>query len=282
MKNETNEDDVSLALASATKKHIAPILRVNPMKVAFLGSKGATLDQGTITFVKYQDRFFGLTNSHVVGDLTRPRADAAFLLALNKHTPLPGRLIFSSNTQDIDFPFDVAVFLLDKGTIEEAGKEFIELKHQSCPVREETKYLAAGYPGAHRREVEEQSFHPIFHIVTTCVLSSDRKLVFQDEIPESELVMRFGGISGGAIFDVADDDEYSLVGLVFEGRGHDDVVEEQVSSNDIWLYGIPLSTTLMDRILAKATDNGESLDLQPLSFKVSIEIDPNTSTAPPS
>ncbi|WP_454902886.1 hypothetical protein [Variovorax gossypii] len=275
MTKEPSREELSKALTAATKRHIAPIFRVNPVKVAIHGTKGAIQDQGTITFVKYQGKCFGLTNGHVIGDVDRPRADAAFMLALDKHTPLPGRLIFSSTPRDTDFPFDLAVFLLDEESITRGGKLFVDLTNESCPILESAKYLAVGYPGVLRTENNTQSVHPIFHIVVTSVLSSDRKLVFHDEVPASAFEMRFGGISGGAIFDIRDGDNYSIAGIIFEGRGHDDEVDERGSATDIWVYGVPLDTRFIDRLLDHVSAAGGTLDLQKLSWQVNITIDDN-------
>lgn len=273
MTEEADSNELSKALTAATKRHIAPIFRVDPVKVAIYGTRGAIQDQGTITFVKYKGKCFGLTNQHVIGDVTRPRANAAFMLALKKQTPLPGRLIFWSTPKDTDFPFDLAVFLLDEESITRGGKTFVELTNESCPVLESHKYLAVGYPGALRTENSAQSVHPMFHIVITSLLSSDRKLVFHDEVPPSKFEMSFGGLSGGAIFDVEDDDTYSIAGIIFEGRGHDDEVNERGSATDIWVYGVPLDTRLIDRLLAHASAAGDSLELQRSSFHVNITLD---------
>ncbi|WP_395317248.1 hypothetical protein [Variovorax sp. UC74_104] len=280
MSEEANSNELSKMLTSSTKRHIAPIFRVDPVKASLYGTKGAVQEQGTITFVKYQGKCFGLTNQHVIGDVNRPRADAAFMLALDRHTPLPGRLIFSSTPKDTDFPFDLAVFLLDEESITRGGKVFIELTNESCPVQESSKYLAVGYPGALRTETGAQSTHPIFHIVITAMLSSDRKLVFQDEVPATDFEMSFGGISGGAIFDVGEDEKYSIVGIIFQGRGHDDEVEERGSCSDIWVYGVPIDTRLFDRLLAQVSAAGEPLELKRLSFQVDIAVGDSGSLAP--
>jgi len=183
------------------------------------------------------------------------------MLALRQHTPLPGRLIYISKPENVDFPYDVAVFLLDEQTIRTGGKEPIELTHQNCVVVENKRYLAAGYPGALRSEGSKSSKHPIYHIVTTAILASDRKLIFRDELSQSEELMRFGGISGGAIFDVGENDKYSIVGIIFEGRGQHEEVEARGSDTDIWIYGLPVCTTWFDHLLELAIASGSSLDL---------------------
>ncbi|WP_431099015.1 trypsin-like peptidase domain-containing protein [Polaromonas aquatica] len=272
MRSAEADRELSKKLTSTTKKHIAPIFQVNPVHAAFAGTGGPMLGQGTMTFISYQGRCFGITNQHVIGDFERVTADRAFVLALNKHQPLPGRLIFSSTTRNHEFPHDVAVFILDQPTLEAGGKTPVMLVHEANPVKEGERYLGVGYPGALRTEDDGESNHPIYHIVMTDVLASERQLIFNDELTASSDVMKFGGISGGAIFDVAEDDSYTLAGIIFEGRGQHDEVDSKVSATDIWVYGIPISTHWMDYVLNDASSRQVELNLKPLKFKVNIAI----------
>lgn len=260
-------------LTAATALHIAPIFRANPVSVILHGTSENMLDQGTITFVSYQGHCFGITNQHVTQDFTRVTADEAFMLALQRHVPLPGRLIFTSAESDIDFPYDVSVFILNETVIRAGGKQPVSLIHANSPVVEGDKYLALGYPGHVRGRIGDKTSHPIYHITATCRSISDRKVVLQDELPPSSSIIRFGGISGGAIVECSTDNAYSLVGIIFEGRGQHEDVEERTSATDIWVYGIPITTTWMDRILLDAESRKVSLDVCPLQLKVNVVVD---------
>jgi hypothetical protein len=196
-----------------------------------------------------------------------------FMLALQEHVPLPGRLIFTSTQHDVDFPYDLSVFVLNEGIIRAGGKHPIPLVNATSPVKVGEKYLALGYPGHIRGIVADKTSHPIYHIVATCQLISDRMLVLQDEISPSSDTIRFGGISGGAILDPLPDDTYSIVGIVFEGRGKDEDVEERSSANDMWVYGIPITTTWMDHILEDVKARNISLDVRPKQITISASID---------
>jgi hypothetical protein len=268
--HQDDSDDLSPALTGATKLHIAPIFRVNPLDAAIHGTSEDMVDQGTMTFVTYKGHCFGLTNQHVVGDFQRVPPQSAFMLALDRHRPLPGRLIFVSDASNIDFPHDIAVFILHEPTIRSGGKAPIPLVHPQNPVVEGETYLALGYPGHVRGRAGDHTVHPIYHIVTTCISASDRKLVFHDELAPSQDVMRFGGISGGAIMTSDTDDNYSLAGIVFEGRGQHEDVEQRSSDTDIWVYGVPVSATWMDQILADVEAREVPLDVEPLKIEFTV------------
>ena len=56
-------------------------------------------------------------------------------------------------------------------------------------------------------------------------------------------------MSGGAIFS-ADDYEYSLVGILYEGTGYaDDLEDEDKIQADIWIFGFPFSENVLSKIL---------------------------------
>lgn len=265
--------ELSFNLTAATKQHIAPIFRANPLDVMIHGTSEDMRDQGTMTFVTYKGHCFGITNQHVTQDFERVTANSAFMLALQKHIPMPGRLIFTSKQSDIDFPYDLSIFILNETSVRSGGKAPAPLIHEVSPVVEGNYYIALGYPGHKRGRLDDTTVHPIYHIVATCQSVSDRKLVLQDDLPSSGDVMRFGGISGGAIVAPLSDNEYSIVGIVFEGRGQHEDVEQRYSASDIWVYGIPITTVWMDRILTDVQARNISLDVRPLKINVSINID---------
>ena len=144
-------------LTAATAMHIAPIFRANPVSVILHGTSENMLDQGTITFVSYRGHCFGITNQHVTQDFERVTAEKAFMLALRQHVPLPGRLIFTSTASDIDFPYDVSVFILNETAIRAGGKQPVPLIYASSPVVEGDKYVALGYPGHVRGRIGDKT-----------------------------------------------------------------------------------------------------------------------------
>lgn len=265
-------EELSSCLTAATKQHIAPIFLANPLDVMIHGTNEDMPNQGTMTFVTYKGHCFGITNQHVTQDFKRVTANTALMLALQKHTPMPGRLIFTSKQSDIDFPYDLSIFILNEAIVRSGGKVPAPLIHEVSPVVEGSYYLALGYPGHKRGRLDNTTAHPIYHIVATCQSISDRMLVLQNDLPPSVDPMHFGGISGGAIVTPIADNEYSIVGIIFEGRGQHDDVEQRSSASDIWVYGIPITTVWMDRILADVQARNISLDVRPMQLSVNIEV----------
>ena len=262
-----------MSLTAAAKMHIAPIFRASPVDVMFHGTSEQMADQGTMTFLAYKGHCFGVTNQHVTQDFQRVTANHALMLALKKHIPMPGRLIFSSTRSDIDFPYDISVFVLNEEMVRAGEKVPAPLIHATSPIAEGEKYMALGYPGHMRGRVGDKSSHPIYDITATCQSISDRVFILQDDIPPAKSVMRFGGISGGAIIAASETDDYSIVGIIFEDRGQHEDVEERTSTTDIWVYGIPITTTWMDRILSDAESRNVSLDVRPRQIKLNVMVD---------
>jgi len=242
--------DLSKEISKALAKRCAALFFNDLLEVFLKGSAGTIDGQGTMTFLRYRDRCFGVTNQHVLGDYVRPTKEKVFHVALRKHIPIPGRLLFKSTKDNPDFPFDFAVFLLDESQIINGGKFPINLEAEYTPMAEHEQGLAIGFPGIERHIRDGLTMaHPLYHVVAKCVSASDRQIVLHEELPPPcDKVIRFGGMSGGPIFRLNGNECYSFAGIMFEGRGFADT-EEGVSENEIWVYGFPLSNDMFDHAL---------------------------------
>lgn len=204
-------------LAAATKKHVAPLFRVDPWRFVSDGSHAelsAGRGQGTMTFVTYRDRCFGLTNEHALED------GRAYALALETHTPLPGRLVYRSDRGDLECPFDVALFELDEDCIRRGGKIPLPVpEHPPVDTLERT-CLAVGYPSALRRAdpAAPHSVHGLYHIVLPSAGSNARTIMLAGRVPDVPGGVACGGISGGAIMLLHSEADYELLGIVHEGN----------------------------------------------------------------
>ena len=203
-----------------------------------------------MTFLNYHDRCFGVTNKHVLGDYVRPTKEKVFHVALRKHLPIPGRLLFKSSKYNADFPFDIAVFLLDEDEIKKGGKIPINLDAEYSPMDEQEQGLAIGFPGIERHVRDGITMaHPLYHVVAKCISTSDLQMILYEELPPPRgKTIRFGGMSGGPIFRLIGNESYSFTGIMFEGRGFADN-ENGVSDNEIWIYGFPLTNDMFDHAL---------------------------------
>ena len=242
--------DLSRNISEASSKHCAALFFNDLAEVLTKGSADTIDGQGTMTFLNYHDRCFGVTNQHVLGDYVRPTSNKVFHLALQKHIPIPGRLLFKSTKDNPDFPFDIAVFLLDEEEIIANGKIPINLESKYEPIAEFEQGMAVGFPGIERQIRSGMTMaHPLYHVVAKCISVSDRQMILHEESPPPQSKeISFGGMSGGAVFRLTEDESYSFTGIIFEGRGFADN-EEGTPENEIWLYGFPLSGEMFEQAL---------------------------------
>src|SRR5204862_227798 len=114
-------------------------------------------------------------------------------------------------------------------------------------MAEEAQGLAVGFPGIERAGVSETIMtHPLYHVTAKCIGVSDRLIVLHQELPPpADRCVKFGGLSGGPLFRVQPD-EYSFAGIIFQGRGFADTVDQSASSPDIWVWAFPLSPSQLD------------------------------------
>ena len=233
-------------LFSKTSKHVVAIFHANPIELVVEGSPNCIKRrQGSLSLIKYRGHCFGITNQHVIEEATRRQH--TFYVALEKHRPVPGRLLFQSTQANPDLSFDLAVFLLDEEAIRSGNKNPVDLERSFECLSEGDQALAVGFPGTEQRmENLVQMSHGLYHVVAQCHCASDRKIILQEQLtPPDNQVIRFGGMSGGAIFRLTNADSYSFSGVVFEGRGFDDRCADDPSQTDshrsdqIWIYGFP-------------------------------------------
>jgi len=245
---------VNAILSKATAKHCVAIMPCSPFKVILYGSDNHNDGQGTLTLVELDNRLYGVTNEHVVNMEDNQLTD--FLVVLKNHTFIHRKPIFTSNLKDMYIPYDIAIFELDdiRDEFHNYGKQGISLS--SSKLREDEIFLAVGFPGELRATKEGGIMaHPLAHIAITCRGFSEYKITGFNGAEELEYVERmdFGGISGGALFKVLDDEtpDYELVGICYEGRGTkpEDSVAENDPHSDIWIFGYPLSEQVFGEML---------------------------------
>jgi hypothetical protein len=240
-------NELPRAITAPTAKHAAAFFHANLLDVMRKGSAESIKAQGTMTFLNYRGKCLGVTNQHVIGEYTWPAIEKVFHLALSKHTPLSGRLLFSSTQENHDYPYDVAVFLIPEEVVISGGKIPINLESEYQELCADQMALAVGFPGIERKKKNDlQMEHPLYHVTATCRLASDRKLILQDEATPRKSMTRFGGMSGGPIFRLVDGGGYRFSGILFEGRGFSDT-DESRDSSEIWVYGFPFGPHQVDR-----------------------------------
>jgi hypothetical protein len=245
-------------LSKATGKHCAAITYGDLSDFIWKGSAKYIKQQGTITFIEYKGECYGITNNHVVEDACLARVQNnkyyVFVIALKEHTRVKGFPIFRSNPQNPDFPYDIAIFHLNRKEIIDGGKQPINLQVEPLKVNEGDKLLAVGFPGKERQTISSEIMaHQMYHVVATCHSISDRQIILHDHLPDKRQDARFPGISGGPIFSVTEDYNYQLQGIVHEGRGFCEMIDRKlVEYDDIWVWGHPFSIKHLEQALALA------------------------------
>jgi hypothetical protein len=113
------EDPISL-LFSQTKRHIAPIVQLSATSWYKKFKHAMILNQGTMTFVQWENNVYGITNEHVLHAYYKSTEPSILGLALDKFGPIPGKLLFKATTDssrcffDPRFRIDIAVFKIDE------------------------------------------------------------------------------------------------------------------------------------------------------------------------
>lgn len=113
-----------------------------------LGSAASVDGQGTMTFVRHRDRFFGITNDHVLSEVPDHQGDRVWHIALRAHTPLPIAPIVRTTTRNPDLPFDLSVYELTSALVDEvgrSGKRFLAVP-DALVLQENDDAIAVGFP----------------------------------------------------------------------------------------------------------------------------------------
>jgi hypothetical protein len=241
----------------------------------------ATIKQGSMTLISYRGYCLGLTCKHVIGDWEGPGDNERIELALSRQVHVPGRLIFSSPNEPVGEPRDLAVFLLLESRITKLGKTPHLMAPGATSLVKGEFALAIGFPGHIRRKVRNVIQFPAYHVSARCELASDRNIILRDcSEPAKDQRIVFGGVSGGPIFRVKEDDSYELLGITVEGRGHHESVDNKNATeavpNEFWIYGIPITTDWLDKILDAIPSAQRAM--RPLEMVVKLFV---PSVAPP-
>ena len=244
---------LSKEISRNTATHCAALMYGIMSDFIWKGSHNAIEDQGTITFVSYKNKLFGITNQHVVDKAIRAYVSQediyVFMAALQCHKHMPLRPIAQFTPDDPDLPFDLAIFPLPPDFLEGSNKTPIDLEMtQLQPMDEGSQGLAVGFPGSQRRMADQNTMsHRLFHVVGRCEGVSDRKLIFKYAFEEEKPAYKFGGMSGGPIFLLNEDGSYEFKGIIFQGKGFGDINEGEPISKEFWIWGFPFSSATLER-----------------------------------
>lgn len=230
--------DLPKIISSATSKHVAAFFYGDSNNSAVSGTSPTFIEnQGTMTFIDYRGYCLGITNEHVIRDSGLRR----FYLAFTQHEPIASTLLFKSKENNPDFPFDIAVFLMNRERIIRGGKTPINIDLGHKAIMKNKQGLAVGFPGRERFDIKGiQMAHPLYHVVANCESISDRKINLRDiNTIQKNKSLELGGLSGGAIFGIESEDKYFFTGIISDAKMN-------TSGNEIWIMGFPLSLKQID------------------------------------
>lgn len=260
--------DIENTLLKKTKRHCAAFFYGLSYGDIYFRNTGDDYilkgQQGTLTFIEYEGECYAITNQHVIGESWQERLKKkSLMLALDTHKFWGISPIFVSPPKEkrnrlyypTHFPKDIAIFPFSNGrkNLLQANKTPIVLQDTIPEFATDEIVLAVGFPGEERKNISGKTCaHTLAHVFGTLKSASEYSLIIQDENPERDKNISFGGMSGGPIFKINEDDgSYNFIGINYEGKGfkrknqlnHDEV------GNDIWIFGFPLSGNLLQEML---------------------------------
>ena len=213
--------------------------------------------QGTITFVQYEDLVLGLTCCHVTENIDVSDPSKVFGLGLPRQAMLaPSSVIMHSNLPSApELPEDLAIFVFKNSMkkLTDGGKAPCKLRMDKPNFTNDVEdvLLAVGFPAKERRFHAEkgQWEHRLAHIWGTCRSHTENSIWLVDDFADDERVIHFGGVSGGGIFRILDEQEmkYELVGIAWEGRGINEPDGEGKVQPNANVIGFPIWREVIDQ-----------------------------------
>lgn len=182
---------------------------------------------GTVTFIEFNQRIYGLTCRHVVEALRRINGNASndltwvFATITQRTVFLADRFQFPEARDPFDDRKpDLAIRKIHPKLCENIGKRPFKLT-PSATMKEITYACAVGYPEELKgtRETEDSAG---YRIRMTCVQAvaeigyfGDEKFSLHGELDAIPDAVRLSGMSGGPIFR-SDHETYDLLGIIYE------------------------------------------------------------------
>ena len=257
--------DLKKVLLKKTKRHCAAFFYGWNFGDMFFRNKGDDyiLEQGTLTFIEYKGECYAITNQHVIGANWQERLKKeSLMLALDTHKFFGIRPIFVSPPKEKinsfyppHFPKDIAIFPFsnNRKKLIAANKTPIVLQDITPEITTGEVILAVGFPGEERKSISEKiCAHTLSHVFGTVNSASDFSIIIQDNDPERDKDISFGGMSGGPIFKINEGDgSYTFIGINYEGKGfkRKNHLNQDEIGDDIWIFGSPLCGNLLQKML---------------------------------
>ena len=244
------------------------------LSLPFIGNgHNADKANGTITFIEYKRRIFGVTCAHIYdeqipsGKWLTLHGSKNYAYQLATFTPEGYISLFRPLRDRIsDRGPDIAIIELGESVreihFERKGKQAINLDNWVEPNWSEiTVPVAFGYPTEHKSKSENDISSPLIAVAaeaTRPITETDESFLLASSL-EVENTFFFSGMSGGPVYHVPDSDAAPIIiGIVFEGvPGSSKEWESRdeqsfLTSNDIQIRAHTLTPKVFDQWLRQA------------------------------
>lgn len=202
------------------------------LSLPFLGDgHSSEKANGTITFIEYKGRIFGVTCAHVYDEqvtagkwLTLHGKDR-YIYQLGTFTQDGYKSLLRPLRDKSDDGPDIAIIELGESVrkihFERKGKQAINLDNWAEPSWSEIKVpVAFGYPTEHKTKPENLLSSQLVSVAaeaTRAITANDESFLLASSL-ESDNTYFFSGMSGGPVYHVADPKANpTLIGIVFQG-----------------------------------------------------------------
>lgn len=205
-----------------------------------LAQPDEALRNGTLTFIKFDGRTYGITCQHVVQHYRDVLAASAETGSHTMRTMLNGFHVVQDrfvqpSAQFGDSAPDIAIREINADLVAHIGKEAIDIDSLKVIPENIRHAYAVGFPEGlkYNKDSDVSGYHrvsmPQVEILAELQRCPDRRFTMCSDLEKPAPDIGYSGMSGGPIFWSTDDD-YGILGIIYEGGPSD-------GNGTIFVYG---------------------------------------------
>ena len=200
------------------------------------------LRSGTITFVMYKGKVYGITCWHVIEIYRQFLKGSGSEYTHTMRTMVNGFYAihdrFIRPIPDVGMPdIDIAIREINPKHVSAIGKVAYDLDNESTPPWEIKYGYAVGFPENMKKKVNVNSFGHQISMPQVAILAEingmpNHRFSLNSELPKRPNQEDYSGMSGGPIF-WSTKSEYGMFGIIYEGG----VGSELADGKSVHIYG---------------------------------------------